>query len=207
MRIGKTILCFYRTVDLRKLPVNPPTGGWKVLSSDAGIAVTLPGTVEEHYWGQKPLPLPGSRPEEVVSVSSSYRGVSWWFRSFQAPLLKPGEHLVLSFPGARLRAEVYVNGKLVGYNMVDEIPFTADATAALNPRGLNQLAVRITNPGGTLSWGDYALQNWGKYSFPISKAFGGLDGGTTISTYSSYGWMISLLPTTRIRTVSRLMRT
>jgi hypothetical protein len=45
-------------VDLNRLHVNPPTGGWKVLSSNTGIAVTLPGTVEEHYWGQNPFLSP-----------------------------------------------------------------------------------------------------------------------------------------------------
>jgi len=39
-------------VDLTKLSVNPPTGGWEVLSDKQGIAVTLPSTVKEHYWGK-----------------------------------------------------------------------------------------------------------------------------------------------------------
>jgi hypothetical protein len=37
-------------VNLKTMPVNPPTGGWKVLQ-DGGIAVTLPSTVEQHCWG------------------------------------------------------------------------------------------------------------------------------------------------------------
>ncbi|HVE16177.1 MAG TPA: malectin domain-containing carbohydrate-binding protein [Chthoniobacterales bacterium] len=168
-------------VQLAKLPVNPPTGGWGALSAQAGIPVTLPSTVEEHYWGQKPLPTAGAGPEKVVSLESPYKGVSWWYRMFTPPALKVGERLVLSFPGARLRAEVYVNGQLVGYNLITEIPFTADATPALKPGQPNLLAVRITNPGGTFSWGDFGLVKWGDYSFPISKGFGGLDGGVRMS--------------------------
>ena len=34
------------------LPVNAPTGGWGVLGDAAGIGVTLPGTVEQHFWGK-----------------------------------------------------------------------------------------------------------------------------------------------------------
>src|ERR1035437_529107 len=34
------------------MPVNVPTGGWDVLRTDAGIEVTLPSTVEQHYWGK-----------------------------------------------------------------------------------------------------------------------------------------------------------
>ena len=33
--------------DLSKLPVNPPTGGWEVLSRAKAKAVSVPGTVEE----------------------------------------------------------------------------------------------------------------------------------------------------------------
>src|SRR5258708_33405524 len=39
-------------VRLDRMPINPPTGGWKVLNDQQGVAVTLPSTVEEHYWGK-----------------------------------------------------------------------------------------------------------------------------------------------------------
>lgn len=168
-------------INLTAMPVNAPTGGWEVLSGDAGIPVTLPGTVEEHYWGTKPLPVAGPSPSDVVNLGSPYEGVSWWYRAFTPPALQPGERLVFSFPGARLRAEIYVNGHLVGYNMVSEIPFTADATGALKAGVVNQLAVRITNIGGTFSWGDFPLQNWGSYELPITHGFGGLSGGVTMA--------------------------
>ncbi|HEX4084478.1 MAG TPA: malectin domain-containing carbohydrate-binding protein [Chthoniobacteraceae bacterium] len=172
-------------IDLAKLPVNAPTGGWDALAPTAGIPVTLPGTVEEHYWGKPPLPTANpKKPEDVVRLGSPYIGVSWWYRAFTPPALHPGEHLVFSFPGARLRAEVYVNGKLVGYNLVSEIPFTADATAALLPGRENQLAVRITNPGGGFGWGDFDLIHWGAVSFPNSHGFGGIDGGVTMAVQS-----------------------
>jgi beta-galactosidase len=170
-------------VNLAAMPANSPTGGWETLNDQMGISVTLPGTVEEHYWGQAPLPVAGSRPQDVLGLSSPYKGVSWWYRTFSPPDLKSGERLIFSFPGARLRAEVYVNGKLVGYSLVTETPFTADATSALEPGRPNQLAVRITNPGGTFSWGDYGLQEWGSYKFPVSHGFGGLDGGVTMSVH------------------------
>ena len=44
--------------DLATLPVNAPTGGWEMLGNAAdAIPVTLPGTVEQHFWGKF-----GSRP-------------------------------------------------------------------------------------------------------------------------------------------------
>jgi len=165
-------------VKLKELPVNPPTGGWAVLSDQAGIGVSLPATVEQFHWNQPPSRTTDStNPSAVVAADGSYQGVSWWYQPFTPPALRPGERLVFHFPGARLRAEVYVNGKLVGYTIISEAPFTADATDAIKPGAENMLAVRITNPGGNLDWIDFQTMPWGKYTLPVTHAFGGLSGG------------------------------
>ena len=169
-------------VRLGAMPANPPTGGWSALDGRAGIPVSLPGTVEEHYWGRAPAHvLNAADPNQVVNGDGTYTGVSWWYRTFTPPRLKPGERLVFSFPGARLRAEVYVNGRLVGYDLVTETAFEADATRALKPGAANVLAVRITNPGGNLAWVDFDPMKWGAYVFPVSHGFGGLDGGIAMT--------------------------
>ena len=159
-------------VNLAKLPVNPPSGGWKSLGANTGISVSLPDTVEAHQL----TPPPSGDANAVINANPSYQGVSWWYRPFTAPALRPGEQLVLSFRGARLRSEVYVNGRLCGYNLITEAPFSADATRAIHP-GVNQLAVRITNPGGNVDWMDFLTFQWGQYTLPISHSFGGIDGG------------------------------
>ena len=106
--------------------------------------------------------------------------MSWWYRPFTPPALRPGERLIFYFPAGRLRSEVYVNGKLAGYSIISEAPFTADATDAINPGGTNLLAVRITNPGGRLDWMDFIPMTWGKYTLPATHAFGGLAGGVEL---------------------------
>jgi beta-galactosidase len=165
-------------VNFTNLPVHPPTGGWAVLDEKAGIGVSLPATVEEYYFNKVPARTAVStRPSEIVAVEGYYQGVSWWYRPFTPPALRPGERLVLYFPAGRLRSEVYVNGKPVGYSIICEAPFTADATDAINPGGTNLLAVRITNPGGRLDWMDFLTMTWGKYTLPATHAFGGLAGG------------------------------
>ena len=166
-------------VDLAKLPDNPPTqGGFAALSATAGRAVTLPATVEGQFWGENKL---GATPTEIVNARANYHGVSWWYRPFTAPALKPGERLIFSFRGARLRSEVYVNGHLCGYNIITEAPFMADATRWVRPGAANQLAVRITNPGGNFDWVDFSTFGWGAYELPVSHDFGGLDGGITMN--------------------------
>jgi len=165
-------------VNLAEMPVNPPTGGWQVLDEKAGIGVSLPATVEEFYWNKSPSRTAGStNPSAIVEAAGYYQGASWWYRSFTPPALKSGERLVFHFPAARLRAEVYVNGKLVGYTIISEAPFMADATDAIKPGVRNLLAVRITNPGGKLDWIDFQTMPWGKYTLPATHAFAGLAGG------------------------------
>lgn len=168
-------------VELSKLPDNPPTmGGFAALTGTAGRAVTLPATVEGEFWGQTPPGALGKTPSEIVNANGNYEGVSWWYRPFTAPLIKLGERLVFNFRGARLRCEVYVNGHLCGYNIITEAPFTADATRFVKPGAANQLALRITNPGGSFSWADDYTFDWGRYKLPMSHGFGGLDSGITM---------------------------
>jgi len=168
-------------VDLAKLPVNIPTGGWKSLTENQGIKVTLPSTVEEHYWGKfGRRPYTKNETQRGAGTSfgnGNYLGVSWWWRSVQVPKFKPGQHITVSFRGARLRSEVYCNGKLCGYTIMGELPFQADITNAVKPGQTAQIAVRITNPGGHLDWIDFGQMRiqWGKYFLPPSHGFGGLD--------------------------------
>jgi beta-galactosidase len=165
-------------VNLAKMLVHPPTGGWSVLNETAGISLSLPATVEEFYFGKPPARTASStRPSDIVAADGNYLGVSWWYRPFTPPDLKSGERLIFYFPAGRLRSEVYVNGKLVGYSIISEAPFTADATDAINPGGPNLLSVRVTNPGGRLDWMDFLSFKWGKYELPATHAFGGLAGG------------------------------
>lgn len=169
---------------LPALPVHPPTGGWGALNDRQGIGISLPGTVEEHlaqlFGPGNPAPA-GAGADEQRRGDAIYRGVSWWWRSFTAPALKPGQRLILHVRGARLRSEVYCNGRLCGYSLLTELPFDADVTPALNLSGRNQLAIRVTNPGGFHDWNDLGgLIEWGKYRLPSSHGFGGLDRGITL---------------------------
>src|SRR5258708_29350841 len=105
-------------VDLGKMPVNPPTGGWPALNAQQGIDVTLPTTVEEHFWGKLnggPRPYAKNEAQRGPKTSfpnGNYLGVSWWWKQVQVPDFKPGQRVVVTFRGARLRAEVYCNDKL-----------------------------------------------------------------------------------------------
>ncbi|MCW3092953.1 MAG: glycoside hydrolase [Ferruginibacter sp.] len=168
-------------VNIPALPVNMPTGGWQALNDKQGIPVKLPSTVEEHYWGKfGTRPYTKNEAQRGAGTSfqnGNYPGVSWWWRQVNVPDFKAGQHVAVSFRGARLRAEVYCNGKLCGYTIMSELPFQADITNAVKAGGKAQIAVRITNPGGSFDWLDFAQMQiqWGNYTLPPSHGFGGLD--------------------------------
>lgn len=169
---------------LSDLPVNPPTIGWSELYK-AGIEVTLPTTVEEHFWGKF-----GKRDytddeyyfavDDKQVKNGNYLGVSWWWTTFKCPKDISDKLASLHFDGARLRAEVFLNQQLVGYDMIGETPFDIDVTGKLKPGQENILAVRITNPGLRLDWMDGGTFKWGKYNVPISHGFGGINKGVRL---------------------------
>jgi beta-galactosidase len=99
----------------KPLPVNAPTGGWGVLGASGkatteGIGVTLPSTVEQHYWGKfgageggKPRPY---TPEEYryavddpIPQNGAYFGVSWWYRHIDIPAALAAKRIFLHVGG------------------------------------------------------------------------------------------------------------
>jgi hypothetical protein len=166
------------------LPVNAPTGGWSVLND----------AVEQHFWGKYGAGEDGKprtySPDEYryaaddpIPQNGAYLGVSWWSRKIEIPVSMAGKRIFLHIRGAHLRAEVYLNQKLVGYSIMEELPFEADLTAAANPGGRNLLAIRITNPFGRFDWVDGLNAQWGAVKLYRSHGFGGLDRGISISAH------------------------
>ncbi len=172
---------------LADMPVNAPTGGWETLG-EAGLPVTLPSTVEQHFWGKY-----GSRPytpeeyryaaDDPVPQNGAYLGVSWWYREIEVPAEMAGQRIFLHVRGARLRAEVYLNRQLVGYSILEELPFECNLTGAARPGGRNTIAIRITNPLGRYDWVDGLNAQWGAVRLYRSHGFGGLDRGMTMTAH------------------------
>jgi len=198
----------------KPLPVNAPTGGWSALTRDTGLEVMLPTSVEQHFWGKY-----GSRPytpeeyryakaptgapaDDDVPQNGAYFGVSWFHRPIDIPATMRGKRIFLHIRGAHLRAEVYLNQKLVGYSIMEELPFECDCTDAANPGGTNVLAIRITNPFGRFDWVDGLNAKWGKVSLYRSHGFGALDRGITLSAHDDVrikdAWVLNTAETTRV---------
>ncbi|HYQ59353.1 MAG TPA: hypothetical protein VEP89_18555 [Draconibacterium sp.] len=158
---------FLPPVNLADLPINLPSCSWESLHGEAYKSVTVPGTVEGYYW---------SLPDSTGDIRGDYIGVSWWSNTFEVPSNLEGKRLIIGFQSVNLRAEVFVNNKLVGYDVIGNTPFDVEITDAVNFDDINYLDIRITDIGGTFSWDDERALAWGDNLIPSVHGFGGITG-------------------------------
>jgi len=161
---------FLPPVDLTKVPLHPPTGGWEKLSQ--GLPVSVPGTAEEYLGNGQ-------------GNSTMVDGVTWWTKEVTIPVTAEGKTIRLLLDSTRLRAEIFVNHKLVAYDIIANTPFEANLTGLVKPGEKAQIAVRITNPGGNFFSGDVGPIKWGEYTIPASHGFGGITGGVHLAITDS----------------------
>ena len=153
-------------VDLARMPVNPPTGGWDQLYARPGTEYTLPLVVEEIF--------------SKGQSTWTYHGVSWFASSFDVPSDWQKKIVRIQVEKFNGRLEIYVNEKLAGYDLVAGTPYTADISPFLVP-GKNRIAFRITNPGGQRGWADFPLIPWNKYQLLPHHDFGGIGGNVSLT--------------------------
>lgn len=149
--------------DALKYPVASPTKGWDMLVSDQSLQIQVPGTAEEYLQTQ-------SGPEGDI------KGVTWWTRTIDIPVLKREQKVFLNFGSIRSRAEIFVNRQLVDYQIVDNVPFETEITSFVKSGEKAQLAVRITDAGGNHDWRDSRTIPWGDKMLPPGHGFGGITG-------------------------------
>lgn len=159
-------------VNIAELPVNIPTGGWKLLESPSVSGVHLPATVEEHLWGWN---------GETFGVTGNYVGVSWFETTVDIPTGWKGRRVAIDFEAVRFRAEVFVNHKLAGYDLVNGTPFSFDISDYLEYGARNTVSVRITDPNGNFNWKDSQVYSWGEYLTNPSHGFGGITGSVRLT--------------------------
>ncbi|HSC53106.1 MAG TPA: glycoside hydrolase family 2 TIM barrel-domain containing protein [Phnomibacter sp.] len=160
-------------VNIAVLPVNIPTGGWDALKNAKGINVHLPATVEQFYWGSN---------GNANGVAGNYLGVSWFSTNVNIPATEKGKRIALQFEAVRFRAEIFINKKLVGYDLVNSTPFEIDITNYVNYGVANEIAVRITDPNGNFDWRDSQNFMWGDYRTNPTHGFGGITGKVQLVT-------------------------
>ena len=119
----------------------------------------MPGTVEE-YMTVSDWPQP-----------TDFSGVSWWFRTLDIPKDLKDATFILEFGAVRMRAEVYLDGQLVAYDIVGETPFEANVTKAIRPGEKQLLAVRVSNRRRKFSLARFRRHELGKIFDPTGTRF------------------------------------
>jgi len=96
----------------------------------------------------------------LSSLSARWVEETLWFyyRTFEAPSLQPGEHAFLYFGGLDLVATIYLNGKQIGKHANAFYPCLVEVTQALR-EGRNQLVVALDS--GLYSIGDRPASGYG----------------------------------------------
>lgn len=158
-------------VDLKQLPVNLPTGGWQLLENPDKTNVTLPATVEGHLWARR---------GDTFGVNGNYVGVSWFTAKVFIPREWEGKNIILKVGAVRFRAEIFVNRKLAGYDLVNSTPFDVNVTSYLRTGAENEIAFRITDPNGNFNWKDSQVYTWGEYRTNPTHGFGGITGKVSL---------------------------
>ena len=107
----------------------------------------------ERQWWQKPpsgaaVEIKGTKvPWIVQDAFPGYRGIAWYWRSFDAPVNphSNGRYL-LRFWAVDYSADVWLNGIHVGTHEGPEGVFVLDVTDAIQPAAENKLVVRVLIP-------------------------------------------------------------
>ncbi|HTN38023.1 MAG TPA: glycoside hydrolase family 2 TIM barrel-domain containing protein [Arachidicoccus sp.] len=155
-------------VNIDEVPIHLPTGGWQFLTDNpTAKTVHLPATVEEYFWGAN---------GDKFGVSGNYLGVSWFSTKVNIPTDYKNKRVVLKFESVRFRAEVFVNRKLVAYDLVNSTPFDVDISKVMIAGAENEIDVRITDPNGNFDWRDSQNFMWGDYRTQPTHGFGGITG-------------------------------
>lgn len=163
--------------NISDMEVKSPTCGWANLANQQDVYLTnLPATVEQYAWGKN---------GNDHGICGDYIGVSWFSTLIDIPEDWKEKRIMLHFESARMRAEVYVNRRLAGYELINGTPFSVDISKLATFGQKNELAVRITDPNGNFAWRDWDSFMWGNNETPPSHGFGGITGKVMLEVTGS----------------------
>ena len=97
---------------------------------------------------------------------------AWYRKDFDVPADWQNQTVTLKFGAANYIADVWLNGRWLGYHEGGSTPFAFDATDAILPGDINTIAVRVDNPQwGTrqdiVPWGLTDWWNYGGLTQPV----------------------------------------
>jgi beta-galactosidase len=149
--------------DARGLARLDPEGLSASMCDDSGWAeAVLPGV-------ENRMPAPGTD-----EAPERYEDGVWYRRRIGVPADWTGRFVTLNFLAANYVADVWLNGRWIGWHEGGYTPFSFDVSAAVRPGAENSVAVRIDNP----PWGTRSdtipsvkSSDWWNYTGIIQEAY------------------------------------
>lgn len=156
---------------------------------DSWNIATVPGTVLVSYWNIGALPDPNYGANQLY-ISDSFFYSDFWYRTeFTAPSSYNGKRVHLNLDGINWKADIYLNGRMVGHIDGAFMRGKYDVTDLLVPGQTNAVAVRLIKndtPG-----------HMKQKTFANTDVNGGTLGGDNPTYHASIGW--DWIPTVRGR--------
>jgi hypothetical protein len=144
------------------------------------LVATVPATVLSSYWNAGAIPDPNYG-DNLNAISDSFFYADFWYRDeFVAPPLPAGRRAWLHFRGIDWKADVYLNGELLGHIDGGFIRGLFDVTKQIKPGVRNGIAVRIKK---NATPGSVKEKTW-----ESPDANGGAIGADNPTYHATAGW-------------------
>lgn len=120
---------------------------WENLNGLWKYAITEKNSPRPSIWeGEILVPFPIESSLSGVQKTVDENQALWYQRKFTVPTSWKGKDVMLNFGAVDWECDVWINGVRVGGHRGGYTPFSLNVTAALNPKGSNELVVRVWDP-------------------------------------------------------------
>lgn len=151
---------------------------WKNLNGLWEYAILSSTTLTFEPQGRILVPYPVESALSGVKKQVTHKNNLWYKRTFEIPKDWKGKQILLHFGAVDWRAEVSVNGRIVGKHEGGYAPFAFDITSSLKKDGPQELVVKVWDPTN----GDKTNPWWQPRGKQIAKEFDAAGGIVYTST-------------------------
>jgi beta-galactosidase len=123
--------------------------GWKFRLGD--IEGAQAEVFDDSSWSAVELPHTWNVQDGQDGGNNYFRGTGWYRRRFKAQTAWADRQVYLQFDGVNRRADVYLNGHLLGTHLGGFARFRFDATPYVKPSAENVVAVKVNNEGNGIA--------------------------------------------------------
>jgi beta-galactosidase len=123
--------------------------GWKFHLGEADGAEAE--AFDDSGWTTVELPHTWNAVDGQDGGNNYFRGTGWYRVRFKAQAAWADHQVYLQFDGVNRRADVYLNGHLLGTHTGGFARFRFDATPDVRPGAENVIAVRVNNEGNAVA--------------------------------------------------------